>query len=335
MDPGRPAAGPGLATMPPRIVTPENARQLTRLRQLGERTLLPTYRGQLLAFDARSRLLVSMVLGSQGRLRWWDLQDESPLPRVVQPLPGGLAAVVLPDAQTVMSVTVGGQLQAWSAADGGALRSAPLGLTAQGIDLSRQGDLLLVSGTTGDLRLWDVANWRPIRDLEPASTLLYGCALSSDATLAAAGAADDRGENRTQGSIRLWDVATGASRGVISVQASYVWAVAFAPSGNLLAAGTSDGDVVLVDVMSLKVVGTLRGPPAGAWHLSFNSEGSLLAVGADTGAFVVLRTDGGECLYAHSDRDDSQASAAVFSPDGRFIAWGGDLAQVGLWGVEA
>ncbi|WP_205525978.1 WD40 repeat domain-containing protein [Pyxidicoccus trucidator] len=321
--------------MPPRIVTPENAKKLTRLRQLGERTLLPTYRGQLLGFDARSRLLVSMEQGGAQRLRWWDLQDESPLPRVVQPLPGGLAAVVLPDAQSVMSVTLGGQLHAWSVADGSALRSTPLGLTVQGIDLSRQGDLLLVAGSSGDIRLWDVAHWRPLRDLEPASTLLYGCALSPDATLAAAGAADERGEDGTQGSIRLWDVGTGAARGVISVPASHVWAVAFAPSGHLLAAGTSAGDVFLVDVASLRVVGTLKGPPAGAWRLSFNPEGSLLAVGADTGAFVVLRTDGGGRLYAHSDEDDSQASAAVFSPDGRFIAWGEGSAQVGLWGVEA
>ncbi|WP_223751057.1 hypothetical protein VZQ01_00195 [Myxococcus faecalis] len=321
--------------MSPRIVTSQNAKQLIRLRQLGERTLHPTYRGQLLAFDARSRLLVSMEQGGKGRLRWWDLQDESPRPRSVQYLPGGLAAVVLPDAQTVMSVTIGGQLQAWSAANGGALRSAPLGLTTQGIDLSRQGDLLLVAGVIGDLRLWDVAHWRPLRDLEPVSTLLYGCALSPDATLAAAGAADDRGENGTQGSIRLWDVGTGASRGAISVQASYVWAVAFAPTGNLLAAGTSTGEIVLVDVMSMKVVGTCKGPPAGAWRVSFNFDGSLLAVGADTGAFVVLRTDGGMRLYAHSDEDDSQASAAVFSPDGRFIAWGEGSAQVGLWGVKA
>ncbi|SEU17423.1 WD domain-containing protein, G-beta repeat-containing protein [Myxococcus fulvus] len=321
--------------MTPRIVTPENAKQLTRLRQLGEPTLHPDYWGQVLTFDPRSRLLVSMVLGSKGRLRWWDLQDELPHPRVVQPLPGGLEAVVLPDAQTIMSVTVGGQLQAWSAADGRALRSAHLGLTTSGIDLSRQGDLLLVAGVSGDLRLWDVAHWRPLRDLEPASALLYGCALSADATLAAAGAADDRGENETQGSIRIWDVATGASRGVISVQASRVWDVAFTPSGNLLAAGTSVDDIILVDVVSMKVVGTLKGPPAGAWRLSFNSDGSLLAIGADTGAFVVLRTDGGGCVHAYSDKDDQQASAAVFSPDGRFVAWGEDLAQVGVWGVDA
>ncbi|WP_338869562.1 WD40 repeat domain-containing protein [Myxococcus stipitatus] len=156
-----------------------------------------------------------------------------------------------------------------------------------------------------------------------------------DATLAAAGAADDRGENATQGSIRLWDVGTGSSRGGISVQASHVWPVAFATSGNLLAAGTSAGDVVLVDMVSMKGLETLKGPPAGARRLSFNSEGSLLAVGADTGSFVGLKVDGEGASTPMRKEDDSQASAAVFSPDGRFIAWGEGSAQVGLWGVEA
>jgi WD40 repeat protein len=71
----------------------------------------------------------------------------------------------------------------------------------------------------------------------------------------------------------------------------------------------------------------------GTSTMSFSPSGELLVAGDRD--FSALDSHSEASLYAHSGESDERRSDAVFSPDGRFIAWGLDDGAVGLWGVEA
>jgi WD40 repeat protein len=310
--------------MTSRFPTPDNVHQLTRLRQLGEPPIPPHHRGQRLSIGPEARFLVSVAQGPKGSLRWWRLSEDTALPQVTHPLDGGLAAAVTPDGNTVLSATVRGEIQQWSATAGSLLREASLEETFTSLHLSPLGDSLLLTGYNGGAWLWDVHDWRMRREMQDSRIQLKCCTLSPDGLLAVAG-----GERN---SVHFWDATTGASLEPLSVHASDVWDVAFHPSGHLLAVGTSWEYIHLIDVESRRVVRTLKGAASGNWSLSFSPDGELLVSSYGTG-FVVLRVRDGARLFGDHDLNDQQMSSAVFSPDGRFIAWGQGDGTVGLWGV--
>jgi WD40 repeat protein len=307
------------------MMTPDTAHQLTHLRQLGVAPRPPHYRGQRLSIAPRARFLVSVAQGPRGSLRWWSLSDNTAHPQVDHPLDGGLAAAVTPEGNTVLSATVRGEIQQWSATDGSLLREASVAETFTSLYLSPRGDSLLLTGYNGGAWLWDVQDWRMRREMQDTRIPLKCCTLSPDGALAVAG-----GEGS---SVHFWDSTTGAALEPLSIQATDVWDVAFHPSGHLLAVGTSWEYIHLIEVESRRVVRTLKGAAIGNWSLSFSPDGELLVSSYGTG-FVVLRVRDGARLFGDHDLNDQQMSSAVFSPDGSFIAWGQGDGTVGLWGVR-
>ncbi|XXF76179.1 hypothetical protein P2318_24385 [Myxococcaceae bacterium GXIMD 01537] len=315
-------------------ITLENAPRLTRLRELGAKQALWGLRGQYLAFDAQGRYLVSMAQGLSGGFQWWAVGEDARAPRVRHYMKRGEAGGFLPDGETVVSLSVKGCLQAWSAATGDLLHEACLDEWPRGLALAPNGEYLLVTSHEGKALLWNARTWRPVRELESAAVPLGRCAFSSDGRLAVAGTEPTR-DHKVPGAVRFWAVATGAPLASVSLEEGYVSAVAFDPTGGLLAAGTSAGRVYLLDVMTQRVRRSFRGPGPGVRNLSFSPDGALLAVGGGMGCFLVMRARDGEWLYHHGDENDIQASSAVFSPDGKYIAWGQGDGTVGLWGVGA
>ncbi|MCY1032385.1 WD40 repeat domain-containing protein [Corallococcus sp. BB11-1] len=318
---------------PSPLLTPDTARSLTRVRTLGEPDPSPHARLQWLGWDAASRHLLSVQGRGDAQLRWWDLASDGSGPLFTRPLAGGVAAWFLPDARTLLSVTIRGALQTWSVADGELLSTVETGMSVSGACLSAEGTQLLLSAPGGRVLLWDLRrSWLVWRREEPA--YLYGCALSPDGHFAAAGAAEEQEGNTVRASLRLWDARTGRLLGTHAFEHSNrTWTVAFAPSGEALVAGTSSGQVVFLGLPDLCVLRSLEGPGAGALHVEFNRDGSLLAISADTCAFEVRAVHDGRRLFSDSDLDDMESSTVAFSPDGRFVSWGMDDGKVGIWGA--
>ncbi|WP_147470249.1 WD40 repeat domain-containing protein [Corallococcus sp. AB049A] len=316
------------------ILTPGNAKHLEQIRQFGEPGAGPTYRGQMLFCDNSANLLVSVEHGGAERLRWWALQDMTSAARTTLPLPRGVAAVVPPGGQVVLSVTVGGELQEWAASNGALLRSTKLELSVADMCLGSQGDTLLIADSGGRLLLWDVGHWRPVRELESVSARIHGCALSEDGTVAAAGTSVVQPDGASQARVMLWNTQTGRRYAVIPDEAFHIWDVSFAPSTRLLAAGTSVDRILLIDADRAAVVRTLEGPAPGAYRLDFSPDGLLLAVGTDNGGFCIVGVADGADLFSYSDCSDMHASPAVFTQDGRSVAWAEGSGQVGIWAVK-
>ncbi|NMO20260.1 WD40 repeat domain-containing protein [Pyxidicoccus fallax] len=323
----------------PDAIVPDNATHLKRVRQLGARRI-PFISGQQLGFAPGSHLLVAKDKAG-ARLCWWDLAGESDAPRCtvempLEPAPAALAAggdlVVgagIPDPEAPEPWRQ--RLVGLSARDGAFQLQAPLSQPISALCASRDGSLLALLGG-GRALLWDVKTWRVAHALEGMGPDFSSdaCVFSPDGRLVAAAVSSSE---TLQGSVWLWDTATGARLGQLPIDTPFAWSVAFHPTRPLLVVGGNMDEVVVVDVESRRVARTLPGFGAGACNLDFSPDGALLVASRDGRGFGVHRSDTGELLFRAGDDNESQTSDALFSPDGRWIAWGQGDGTVGLWSV--
>lgn len=117
--------------------------------------------------------------------------------------------------------------------------------------------------------------------------------------------------------------------------------VSFSPDGQILASGSSDGAVVLWQVKNQRV-SQLNQFPVGSSvsSLSFSSDSQMLAVGTrddsinDSTGSISLWNRKGERLDRWEKADSNNILALSFSPDNRFLAFGGDDRMVKLWQIK-
>jgi hypothetical protein len=320
-------------------ITVDNASRLKRVRQLGPPSPISS-RGQHLAFDSRSNLLMAQAKGQPERIRWWNLRGESNVPVCSPEIPLESVFSVLPEKELVVAVGEPDatapaawkkRLMALSTRDGSLRNEAPFPHYLSGMSASADGSLLAMVVENGRGLLWDVERWRPLREMEalPKNFYSQGCAISPDGHLIAAALTHNSSE--APGTIQLWDATTGATLCLLSGNDPYVWDVAFHPTEPLLAAGTNDHGIHVVDLEQRRIVRTFDAPRA--WRLSFSPDGSLLVVALDGPSFSVYRFDTGDHLFSHEDNNDEQTSTACFSPDGTYVAWGQGDYTIGLWAI--
>ncbi|MFY2556474.1 WD40 repeat domain-containing protein [Corallococcus terminator] len=323
------------------VITPANASRLKRVGQLGPSLQSHTW-GQQLAFEPGGAALLSRSHNRGPLLRWWAVETSSagPLHTHEQQLEGG--AAMLLDAERILAIGPANlspsglwrpRLVTLSTKDGALVREHHLTHAVTRFAMSPGGERALLIPLEGDAPLvWDVKSWRPHCELAPLDTgvSLTGCALSQDGRFAAATVTPDdaRKEN-----LWLWDIAEGARPMALSIEAPTTWSLAFHPKEPLLVVGGITEAVAVVHVGEHRLVRTLHGFSGYACNLSFNPQGDLLAASRDGRGFGIHRFDTGAELFHSSDGDDMQTSDALFSPDGRLVAWGRGDGTVELWAV--
>ncbi|MCP3058312.1 hypothetical protein LXT21_05985 [Myxococcus sp. K38C18041901] len=323
------------------VITESNAARLRPVARLGP--ALPSFiSGQRLAFDpAGTRLGALARRGTP--LRCWDLEALSSEPMWTHGPTSGMHALVFPTAEHVLTVwSANGspqgrwrpRLVALSATDGSQAREQHLPHAVTRLAASAEGARLLLVPLEGDSpEVWGLESWRPLCQLSPMDmgVSVTACALSSEGRHAAV---TFHADDRRRENLWLWDVAADARPVALSIDAPTVWSLAFHPTQPLLAVGGITEEVAVVHVGERRQVRSLAGFSGYACNLSFNPEGTLLAASRDGRGFGVHRFDTGEELFRFSDGEELHTSDAVFSPDGRLVAWGQSDGTVGLWGVE-
>jgi WD40 repeat protein len=108
--------------------------------------------------------------------------------------------------------------------------------------------------------------------------------------------------------------------------------IRFSPNGQMLASGGHDGQVILWDVATNKMLRTLQGHAGTIFEVSFSKDGSLVASAGEDGTARVWDVRTGKPLATFYNRpfmkpDGTRfvsVSFVVFSPDSRFVYFSGD-----------
>ncbi|MGF1566688.1 MAG: BTAD domain-containing putative transcriptional regulator [Nodosilinea sp.] len=183
--------------------------------------------------------------------------------------------------------------------------------------------LLAAGDSSGQLRVWRLADYQSLFTVQGHSDWAGAVAFSPDGRQLASGGDDAL--------IRLWDVATGQLLQTLSEHTNYVQTLAFQPQGRL-ASGSHDGTLKLWDLGSGRAVQTLTGHTGPVRAVAFSPDGEILASGSSDGTVKLWNAVTGTCLATlegHGDR----VWAVAWHPDGKTLASGSSDTTIRLWDV--
>lgn len=182
--------------------------------------------------------------------------------------------------------------------------------------------MVLAAGTGETVRLWDVVTQQNVSSFKHEDDYTSGVgavSFSRNGRSVAAIGVD---------TVTAWDVTTGR---IISNlrHTSSLRSVSFSPNTTTVAASGSDGTVLLWNVATQQIIGTLQGHTSEVATVAFSHDGTTLASGSmdrtvklwDTMARVNFATLG------HT----SGVCSVAFSSNGTFLASGTDDGTVDLW----
>jgi len=193
------------------------------------------------------------------------------------------------------------------------------------VAFSPDGKLLATAGDGGEIRLWQVADMKPLLTFKGHIHWVLSVAFSPDGRTLASGS-DDR-------TVKLWDIHTGQCLKTFQGHTGWVWSVAFSPDGQTLVSASDDRSVKLWDVHTGQYLKTFQGHTSLVRSVSFSPDGQTLATGSNDCTVRLWDISTGKPLLTLQEHT-AWVQSVAFSPNGQILASGSDDCTVRVWDVS-
>lgn len=227
----------------------------------------------------------------------------------------------------------GGGMQLWDINTGRQVRQKKIWRSFCSVAFSPDGSFYLSGDQDGSFRMWDISTGREIKSFVGHKRTVNSVAVSPSGKYSLSGSWD--------GTVKLWDIATGREvRTVANHPGTSITAAAFLPSGEK-AISISENSVKISDIatgreernIDIKSRGSaLAVSPSGKYAAVF---GSVSGWRAEYGISLIDINEGRVIKELGRRSDLPRNFAIAFSPDERYLLFGGDDQHLMLWDLEA
>ncbi|WGV26263.1 NB-ARC domain-containing protein [Halotia branconii] len=192
------------------------------------------------------------------------------------------------------------------------------------VAFSPNGKLLATGDTNGEIRLYQVSDWRQLLICKGHNNWVPSLAFSPDGSMLASSSSDH--------SVKLWDASTGQCLQTFQGHKHEVWTVTFSPDGNTLLSGSNDRTIRLWSVSTAECLRTFRGHTSWVISAVFHPDGQIIVSGSDDDTIRLWDVSTGECIKILQGHCDGIRSITI-SSDGQTLVSGSDDQTVKLWDV--
>jgi len=324
-------------------------------------------------FVSSHEILSGSTIG--GELRVWDPETLELLELIPRPFTLPYSSLVItPDGQFLIAAQQSStNITLWDIKTWERVLGAFEGYedVVRSMDLSPDGEILVLGNYDGSLILWDIKNDQPLGERMIGHTDLVNkvsyspggeriISVSTDQTIRLWDAVTHQAlgepfatltenisdvafhpENGTfvtagaEGSVILWSPTTHTPlEQVLSWHNDAVWEVAFTSTGEVLASASADQTIGIWDMSAQpSLIKSLDGNLGQIYGLDFSPDNSLLAAGGQTGIEVWDWREGKQVMEMMGDHEEP-VICLDFSPDGETLASGGMDSKIILWDVS-
>ena len=264
--------------------------------------------------------------GFDWRLLWKLCQQ--PEPFTFPPSPLIVFTALSPDGRWLAEGDSRGGLRLWNLLSrqfvelkGHQLSIGTLAFSPDGRWLASGSGGLFHLKQAGELKLWDVAAGKLVRDLPGHTLRINTVTFACDSRRLISTGADN--------TVRAWDVATGQPvPGLVPPEVEGLWMVA-SPTDRVVAAG-SGTTVRLLDLDTGRTLHAWSNHAHTVWGAAFSRDGRRLATGGSDNLVFIHDVAQGQIMAVLPMAN--VVSAVAFSPDGATLACG-TIDKVTLWDV--